>query len=297
MLIAQITDLHLGFGQKARPAKDADVVGRDRLVAVLEAVRNLRERPALLLATGDLVESTSPWAYPVLRDCLEEVLGDTVRVALALGNHDHRAAFDATFGLAGGAGGFHQYVVDTDPVRVVVLDSLRPGYHGGAFCETRAGWLDAALEQGPARPTLLALHHPPMPSGIPWLSESADTPWIRCLQAVVERHPHVVQILCGHIHTPIQARFAGRSVSVGAAVAPALAVETAAIDPHTPDGRPMILDTPPGWTLHQWRGGSMSGGLDGHFASFPQTLAAPLVRFTPDFAELPLEALDLNKPA
>ena len=69
MLIAQITDIHLGFDRD-----DPDEFNRRRLDAVLEALTGMTPRPDLLLATGDLVEEPSDLlSYRSLRDALDMI--------------------------------------------------------------------------------------------------------------------------------------------------------------------------------------------------------------------------------
>ena len=90
MLIAQITDIHLGFDPV-----DPDELNRRRLDSVLAALVEMSPRPDLLLATGDLVEDGfDDTSYERLRAILADL---PFRVHFALGNHDSRGDFLAWF--------------------------------------------------------------------------------------------------------------------------------------------------------------------------------------------------------
>ena len=69
MLIAQVTDIHLGFNPE-----DPDELNRRRLDAVLAALVEMSPRPDLLLATGDLVEDGfDQISYQRLREILSDL--------------------------------------------------------------------------------------------------------------------------------------------------------------------------------------------------------------------------------
>jgi 3',5'-cyclic AMP phosphodiesterase CpdA len=275
MLIAQITDVHLGFDRD-----DPDELNRRRLHAVLEALTGLTPRPDLLLATGDLVEDPSDAAsYRRLRDALD---GLPFPVRFALGNHDGRAAFLEVFPEAETAEGFVQYAIDGGPVRILVLDTLEEGRHGGGFCEARAGWLRARLEEEPDRPTLIALHHPPIETGLSWMTERSDAPWVERLWQVVAEADNVVAMIAGHLHRPVATRWAGTTLVVCPSTAPQVALDLAPIDPEAPDGRAMVVADPPWFGLHLWTGAGLVSHFDtagGHdvIASYGPSLQ-PLVR-------------------
>jgi 3',5'-cyclic AMP phosphodiesterase CpdA len=75
--------------------------------------------------------------------------------------------------------------------------------------------LRAALAAAPDIPTLLAVHHPPLATGIPGFDKdglpAADR---RELAKVVEAHPQVRQIVAGHMHRAISGELGGRPVLV-----------------------------------------------------------------------------------
>ena len=284
LLIGQITDLHLGFDRTMGTGPNVL-----RLRKVLEALHRLRRRPDALLVTGDLVEHGEHWAYALLKG---EMSRSEIPCHFALGNHDDRGVFAEVFDSAPFTpdGYLHYAVEDYAPLRIVVLDTMEPGRHGGAFGDDRAAWLDATLSQAPERPTLLAMHHPPINTGIAWMSADRQDGWVRRLEAVVERHPQVVHMISGHIHCHIQRSFAGRGITVSRAVAPSVKLELAPLDIDVPDGREMIVDDSPGFSLHYWDGEAMT--------SYSQTASdgRVLVAYTDDYAFIPAMTMDIRKP-
>ncbi len=247
MLIAQITDLHIGF----EPGNPRELNQR-RLDAVIDALIALDVRPDLVLATGDVSDKAELESYERVR----EALGRLPFPAFVLpGNHDDRANFRQAFTVPPGPDGFIQYVLEDFPVRIVVLDTLEEGLHGAGFCQVRAAWLDKALAAEPHRQTLIALHHPPADTGIPWMGALPGEPWIQRLFDVVSRHPQVGTLISGHMHRPIATPFAGATLIVAPSVAPDLVLTLKAMNLAREDGRPLIELGQPAFALHQWRDG------------------------------------------
>ena len=167
------------------------------------------------------------------------------------GNHDLRAPFLEAFPNTPTNDGFIQYEVEAGSLRIIMLDTLEEGRHGGAFCERRAAWLDAKLSEQPDRPTLLVSHHPPTEIGIAWMSAASREPWVLRFAEVVERHKQVIRLVAGHIHRPIFTGWAGTTLSVTPSTAPQVALDLRPIS-GTPDGRDMIIAEPPAYALHEW---------------------------------------------
>jgi 3',5'-cyclic AMP phosphodiesterase CpdA len=245
MLIAQVTDIHLGF-QPDDPAE----LNRERLDSVIKTLLALTPRPDLLLATGDLTEHGTIAAYQTLKAICD---GLPFPVLPALGNHDSRANFCAVFPDFGCVDGFVHYSHDAGPLRILVLDTLEEGLHGGAFDAARARWLEARLAED-ARPTMVVLHHPPIETGNGWMTEDLGAPWVQRLRAVIERHRHVVRLVSGHLHRAIVTGWGGTTLAVCPSTAPQVAIDFRSIDPDTPDGRDMIVAEAPGFALHYWTG-------------------------------------------
>jgi len=253
LLVAQISDLHIGGA-----IIDGVDVNLERLDRVLAHLAAMARRPDLLLVTGDLIEQENAEAgYRLLAERLERC---PFPAHVTIGNHDLREPAFRQF--RGGSGGFLHYVVEAGPLRLIVLDTVEEGRHGGAFCEARSAWLRSRLAEAPDRPTLIALHHPPIDTGIDWLTTVPDEPWLARLDAALAGQDQIVAIVGGHVHRPISASRNGISVRVCPAVAAQLALELAPLDPDVPDGRPLVVDAPPGYALHLWRDGVLTSHAD-----------------------------------
>ena len=202
MLIAQVTDIHIGF-EPDNPAEPNMV----RFEAVLDHLLHGPNRPDLLLLTGDLTDAGEPRHYAALAARLAQCPFPVWPIP---GNHDLRGGLLAAFPQARTIpGGFIQYAVELDGLRVLMLDTLLDGRHGGGFCEIRARWLADTLAQRPDVPTLLALHHPPFDVGIDWMDLGPDRGWIDRLAGAIAGHSQVIGIITGHIHRAVGTGWAG----------------------------------------------------------------------------------------
>lgn len=246
MLIAQITDVHLGFDPD-----DPAEFNRRRLDQVLHRIGTLHPRPEVLIVSGDLTDKGDADSYRRIKVALKPC---PFPVYCCMGNHDNRDNFSTYFPDVPVVGGFIQYVVEDQPLRLIVLDTLEEGRHGGAFCTERAGWLSDRLAEDRARPTVIVLHHPPIATGIDWMTTNPRAPWVRRLRGAMEGAENIVGMIAGHIHRPIMTSWAGRSLAIAPSTAPQVALDLSEIDPDRPDGRAMIVADPPAFALHWWNG-------------------------------------------
>src|SRR5207247_7619018 len=130
------------------------------LARAVIALNALVPRPDVAVVTGDLVDHGEPAEYEHLRRLLAPL---QMPVFVIPGNHDAREPLRAAFGGDGylPAEGYLQYTIEDYPLRLVALDTLIPGVHGGMLCAERLAWLDAAAAPPPARPTATPSHPPP----------------------------------------------------------------------------------------------------------------------------------------
>ncbi|MFM9976758.1 MAG: metallophosphoesterase [Sphingomonadaceae bacterium] len=254
MLIAQVTDLHLGFD----PGNEGET-NRRRLDAVLGYIAAMRVRPDMVFATGDLVEHGDVESYRAVRDAFES---KGLHPWPCLGNHDVRANFASVFPEIPLAKGFCQYEIDQGDLRILVLDTLEEGRHGGAFCSVRARWLSARLSEQPERPTAIVMHHPPVAVGIDWLDVANDAPWVARFQECIAGRTNIVGVMCGHLHRPLTCRWNMTTIAVCAATAPQIVLDLSPVDIECPDDRPMLADDPPAYALHRWDGHTLVTHFD-----------------------------------
>jgi 3',5'-cyclic AMP phosphodiesterase CpdA len=253
MLIGQISDLHIKANGKLS-YRVVDTAGM--LARCVEHVRALKQRPDVLLVTGDLVDFGKPEEYATLKALLAPL---PMPYYLIPGNHDERGALRDAFpehGYLRQWGPFVQYAIDDWPVRLVALDTVIPGQSGGELCVDRLAWLEATLAAQPRKPTIVVMHHPPFRTGIGHMDRMglADASG---LAAVIARNPQVERVLCGHLHRPIQVRFAGTIASTCPSPAHQVALD---LDREAPS---RFVMEPPAYQIHQW---SAATGMVSHTA-------------------------------
>lgn len=243
MLIAQITDIHL-----VRPG--ALAMGRVDTAAMLQAcvesVAALDPQPDLVVLTGDLVDAGAPEEYALLRRLLAPLKPPLLAIP---GNHDEREALRAAFADCAWMprSGFIHHVHDAGPLRIVALDTLRPGHVEGELCAERLAWLSRTLAERPGRPTLVLMHHPPFATGLRAMDEGGLV-GREAFAAIVARHPQVELIVAGHVHRTIHAAVGGRRALVAPSCAHQIALD---LRPEAPAA--WCLE-PPGFMLHRWTG-------------------------------------------
>ena len=252
MLIAQLSDLHVTeAGRLANNVVDTNGLAA-RAFAAMRAAPN---RPDLVLLTGDLVEAGRPDQYRNFASIMQQLPAPVFAIP---GNHDDRDAMRAILGdlVPTRDPAFIQYVIDDFPVRVVMLDTLVPGSDHGELCERRLSFLEDALAQAPERPTVVAMHHPPLAVGIEHMDRIALRNPER-FASVITRHKQVQRILCGHVHRAAFGACAHAIVAVAPSVAHQVELNL------TPGAAGAFIFEPGGYFLHQ---STPAAGMISHLA-------------------------------
>jgi len=212
--IAHLSDTHYLGGRRALYGK----VDTDRtLVRAIEQLERSGTNPSAIVITGDLADLGEPDAYVRLRDELEPVANRMgSKIIWVMGNHDERGPFSSIlFGGDSDDATPQDRVYDIDGLRIVALDSSVPGYHHGELTDDQLSWLEEVLAIPAAHGTLLALHHPPLPSPIEIMA-IIELQQQQKLADVI-RGTDVRGILAGHLHYSTNGTFAGIPVSVASA--------------------------------------------------------------------------------
>lgn len=255
VLIAQITDTHVGF----EPEAGDEEFNYLRFRMTIDHVCAQTVQPDILILSGDIADKGTPESYAQIKRAIADV---PFPVHVMTGNHDNRenllAAFpDCPTIAAPDGGAFAQYSLDLSGLRVLCLDTLQHGRHGGAFCEVRADWLAQELAAQPDSPTLIVMHHPPIISGIDWMDPRPGEAWLKRFADAISGHDQIVGIACGHLHRPMAASLNHLPVAVTPAVAPAVSLDLRPVDFHQSDGRGIVDAEPPGYALHRWKDGQL----------------------------------------
>lgn len=187
-----------------------------RLEQTIARIRAMQPQPDAIVVTGDLTDLAEPAAYVDLRERLEPVAAELgAELIWVAGNHDERDAMREH--LLGVAPSFEPItsVHDLGGLRIIALDTTVPGWHHGELDARQLEWLAEELATPAPLGTILAMHHPPLPSHLPFFDilELRDQPAL----ARVLSESDVRAILAGHLHYSTSGTFAGIPVSVASA--------------------------------------------------------------------------------
>jgi 3',5'-cyclic-AMP phosphodiesterase len=204
-LLVQISDIHLTANGPLLPG----VNPRDNLVRALGLLDTTGIRPDVFLLTGDLADTGDGACYDDLAGLLAEAASRSgASVIYVPGNHDKRDTFhrhllggsgDGDGGGSGGGG--HGPVNQThwrDGLRIIALDSTIPGQSHGSLDDQTLDYLRTEIKTAAPDGTVLALHHPPIPSPIQPMAQIALRAPERLRDAIAGSDVRIV--LCGHNH-------------------------------------------------------------------------------------------------
>ncbi|MCC9146011.1 MULTISPECIES: phosphodiesterase [unclassified Arthrobacter] len=200
--------------------------GEDCLYGAVDSHAKLRDlftrledggqRPDAIIFTGDLADRGEARAYARLRETVlpaADRMG--ARVIWAMGNHDNRAAFrEILLSEAPDMSPVDQ-VHHLGGLRIITMDTTVPGYHHGELSEGQLAWLRRELQTRAPEGTILAMHHPPVPS----VQDLAVLVELRKQHRLAEvlAGSDVRAIIAGHLHYSTFSTFAGIPVSVASA--------------------------------------------------------------------------------
>lgn len=200
--ILQITDLHIQAesGQKMSGVDTEYSFGQ-----ILEHAFAQSALIDLILVTGDLAQHPGKSSYQRILSGLEKY---QTRTLCLPGNHDN-------FELM-------QQFINTEQVNcdkhlslknwhIINLNSKKIDSQGGYLAPDELEYLNSKLSQHSGQNTMIAIHHPPFATGSKWMDtmiiENKDT-----LFSILEKHPQVKVIICGHIHQELDVKKGGLTI-------------------------------------------------------------------------------------
>lgn len=243
LLIAQLSDLHV-----APPGDPIGGGNRERLEETLDTILNFGRKPDLIVVTGDIAEHGDIESYRLFIDVMAKA---ALPWTATLGNHDRNAAFFASLAEAPDCGFRAGRVHTFKEWALVLADTSAEPHHGGWFDEGRAAQLTRDLASTAHLSTLLAIHHPPIAIGLDWIDPAPDADWIERFGECLARQPQVKLIICGHVHVAALGSFKEIPVTICPSTAHPGWPDLSPLDRERPDGRPLIIEGPPAFALHQ----------------------------------------------
>jgi hypothetical protein len=171
------------------------------------------------------------------------------------GNHDDPAIMSEFFGgtkLFPGAPPHYQYAIEGPDFRTLMLNSHFDRSELPNFGPRRLQWLQHELENSD-QPTLVAIHHPPMKTGVGFI-DMAGAQWFQDIGELLKDHPQVIKVICGHGHFDLSGMLGAVPVQMSGAIAHQL-IAGRVID-IAPSFDP--LPAPP--MLHHWIDGTLVSG-------------------------------------
>lgn len=207
MLFSHISDIHID---------DANSLNTERLKLILAEISHVRPKPSLLLITGDLTQNARPAEYILLR----ELLKDHEPYLLVPGNHDDGLLVNRFFPkISPPQHGMLSIVIENN-LRLLLIDSCVSNQDYGELSPQLLEDITFEIYRENI-PTLLVMHHPPVPAQVPALdgmglrNSSVFKSWL-------EEQDQILAVLAGHYHQ-LQFSFLGQNCRVPIIVAPSIA--------------------------------------------------------------------------
>jgi 3',5'-cyclic AMP phosphodiesterase CpdA len=213
-LLVQITDTHiLPKGELLYAQVDTSVHLRRTVVEI----NRIRPLPDLLIITGDLVERPDEESYAHFKELIAPL---SIPVFVLPGNHDDPEVMAEVFAdtpCFPVKDNTFQYSIEEHEFRLLALNSHAGGSELPELDGLHLDWLKKELPKSEA-PTLVALHHPPMRTGIEFI-DMGGAEWFQGLKDVLDNTHNVHLVICGHCHTDMAGRIAKVPVYMSGSVA------------------------------------------------------------------------------
>ncbi len=151
-----------------------------------------------VIITGDISDDGSTASYSDAYDILKEL---NLPLLAIPGNHDLRQPMMSYFAkdIDIQSSEFFDWIYETSDTVVIGLDTLVEGQKYGMLRSKSLNLLFKNLSQPSEKNIILAIHHPPINTGIPFMDEiglknSSE------LAEYLDAADQPIRILCGHVH-------------------------------------------------------------------------------------------------
>lgn len=195
--ILQISDTHLTPEGKTS-ANHQRIDPYLKLNTVFSAIRDMVDKPDMIVLTGDLIHEGDKSDYERLAKLLSHQMDNLqIPINVILGNHDRTDEFFEGF-LKQPTREKYYYAVHEPDIDFYFLDSKFHNLEQGYLGEEQLTWLRDNLSDAPDKPAILFLHHPIDGPGIHQMRYSILQESTELLDVI--KDTGVLGVFSGHIH-------------------------------------------------------------------------------------------------
>ncbi len=187
-LLLQISDTHLG----ADPGYDLRGVNtRDCLQAVINAATDHLTEADHIIVTGDISHDETAASYTLIREKLAVFDGQS---SFLPGNHDVSRTLREVL-----AQDNWPTLENLGEWCLISLNSQVEGEEGGLLDDAQLQRLQVKFSEHSTRPTIVALHHPPVLLGSQWIDDISLANQL-AFRSLLNQHQQVRAVIFGHAH-------------------------------------------------------------------------------------------------
>ena len=190
--IVQISDTHL-FGDKHRKINGSN--SYQNLKSVINHVTSLDKKPELIVVSGDLSQDCTFESYQHLANLLNKC---GIKYCFFPGNHDDVDVLKKVFDVNWEKDKV-DYSFDINGWSINIIDTSVYPEVLGELSDVQLNNLEKNLKQNKNKPTIIFMHHHPLPVSSKWLDnyilKDAEK-----FNNIVKSNSQVKAVLFGHIH-------------------------------------------------------------------------------------------------
>lgn len=196
-----ISDLHM---LKSETETNHGISPYQRLGHVINSIEKLEYPPSFAIITGDLSTGGTVEGYELVRRYTKQLNEKGIHTMLTMGNHDDRENYRQIFQKKPSKDPIY-YSEEYGELQIIILDTLNTSFQNpreriGLFEGEQLNWLSEVINKDPARPTIIALHHPIYGSPHKVLSGRLFDRKQRDEFYKVVSRGNVLALLYGHLH-------------------------------------------------------------------------------------------------